>query len=119
MKYEDYLAEWKKLKKEYDQAFKDADIIKRNYNGGGIGNLQDIYDALSGGVYRDAGKVKYGHGTKYYRDIDDKTLEIVANYGALSITRPDLIEILKTDKPALVSELDKLMDTIISKYGGV
>lgn len=75
-----------------------------------------IYDALSGGVYQHTNKVRYGHGIDYYNTIDTRVKEIVANYGALSISRPDLIELLKVDKPALVSELDKLMDTIIEKY---
>lgn len=119
IEYEEYSKKWKEVKKLFNQEVKEAELIERSYNGGGINSLQDIYDALSGGVYRDTGKVTFGHGTKYYRSYDNRVKEIVANYGALSIGRPDLIELLKADKPALVSELDKLMDTIISKYGGV
>lgn len=111
--YKTYKAQWNKLNKLKND---EADILKRAYMGGGIDDLQDIYDALSGGVYRDSGKVRYGHGTKYFRSKDNRVEEIVANYGALSISRPDLIDLLKADKPALVSELDKLMDTIIEKY---
>lgn len=116
MKYSDYETEWKKLKKEYDQVFKDLDLEERTLMGGGVNNLEDIYDALSGGLYRDTGKVKFGHGSKYYSNYNNRVYEIVANYGMLSISRPDLIDLLKADKPALVSELDKLMDIIIEKY---
>lgn len=116
MPYSEYESTWKKLKKEYDQAFKYLDLEERSLMGGGVNNLEDIYDALSGGIYRDTGKVKFGHGSKYYSNYDSRVHEIVANYGALSITRPDLIELLKADKPQLVNELDKLMDIIIEKY---
>lgn len=111
--YKTYKSQWNKLNRVKND---EADTLKRAYMGGGVDDLQDIYDALSGGVYRDSGKVRYGHGSKYFRSKDNRVEEIVANYGALSISRPDLIELLKADKPALVSELDKLMDTIIEKY---
>ena len=89
----------------------------RNAIGGNIGNLQDIYDALSGGSLRDRGKVLFGHGSRYYMSIDSRVQEIVANYASLSITRPDLIEILKKDYPQLVDELDKYVDELLKKVG--
>lgn len=116
--YTEYKQEWAKVNKMWRDNFKEAEYEQRRFMGGGVNNLEDIYDALSRGVYRDSNKVRYGHGTKYYRDVDSRVKEIVANYGALSISRPDLIELLKADKPALVSELDKLMDSIINEYGG-
>ena len=116
--YAEYKNEWAKVNELWRESFKEAGYNQRRLMGGGINNLEDIYDALSGGLYRDSGKVTYGHGSKYYKTIDSRVKEIVANYGTLAISRPDLIELLKADKPALVSELDKLMDSIISKYGG-
>lgn len=113
--YSDYTSEWKRYKKLRDE---EINIAERNHMGGGINSLQDIYDALSRGSYRDEGIVKFGHGKRYYRSNDNVVTEIVANYGVLSIHRPDLIKMLKADKPELVNELDKLMDTIVSKYGG-
>ena len=113
--------------KEYDKRWKaltkarnlEIDELERNYMGGGVGSLQDIYDALSGGMYRDNGTVTFGHGSKYYLFSNDaRVKEIVANYSALSITRPDLIELLRADKPELVNALDEFMDEIITKYGG-
>lgn len=113
--YSDYQKEWKRIKALRDE---ESNSLQRGFMGGGINSLQDIYDALSKGVYRDAGVVTYGHGKRYYASADNIVTEIVANYGALSIHRPDLIKMLKADKPELVNELDKLMDTIINKYGG-
>ena len=81
--------------------------------GGGIDDLQDIYDALSGGEYRDNKTVIFGHGSKTYKDINSRIKETVANYGALSITRPDLVELLKKDKPQLVEQLDILIDKML------
>ena len=57
--------------------------------------------------------VHYGHGRGYYAETRKRTSEIIANYGALSITRPDLIELLREDKPELVSALEKLVKDMI------
>ena len=89
----------------------------RNIMGGGIGNLEDIYDALSGGTYRDNHTVLYGHGSKYYRDYNSRVEETIANYGALSITRPDLIKLLAEDKPEVVAGLDGIIKEMIKKAG--
>ena len=86
--------------------------------GGGIGNLQDIYDALSGGKYRDNGTVIYGHGSKYYgRNTETAIHETIANYGALSVARPDLIKALRNDKPELVAELEATVKAMLEKAG--
>ena len=113
-KYRVYEKEVKKLRSEM------ADVIdyeSRNLLGGGIGNLQDIYDALSGGQYRSDGTVIYGHGKEYYRSNDSKIHETIANYASLSITRPDLIEMLKKDKPELVTELENTIKEMVKKVG--
>lgn len=91
----------------------------RNIMGGGIGNLQDIYDALSGGLFRDTGVVKYGHGGKYYQSVSSRVHETIANYAALSVTRPDLIDLLRDDKPDLVAELEALIVELLKKAGDV
>jgi len=114
-----------KAYKEYEKVSKklrsnmvdEIDYASRNAMGGGIGNLQDIYDALSKGSYRDSGIVKYGHGSKYYRSAESQIHETVANYGALSITRPDLVKLLKADKPELVEELDKFIQAMLERVG--
>ena len=41
--------------------------------------------------------------------------EIVANYASLSVTRPDLIELLKKDKPELVKALDEMLEEMAKK----
>ena len=112
--YSDYKKQYNKL-----IAAKDAerDYMARNIMGGGIGNLQDIYDALSGGAFRDAGKVIYGHGSSYYRYTESRVHETIANYAALSVTRPDLIDLLRADKPELVAELDATIVELLKKAG--
>lgn len=113
--YNDYKKQYNKL-----VAAKDAerDYLARNIMGGGIGNLQDIYDALSGGVFRDAKKVIYGHGSSYYMHMESRVHETIANYAALSVTRPDLIKLLRADKPELVAELDATIAELLKKAGG-
>lgn len=112
---------YKDYKKQYNKliAAKDAerDRMARNIMGGGIGNLQDIYDALSGGSFRDAGKVIYGHGSSYYRYTESRVHETIANYAALSVTRPDLIDLLRADKPELVAELEETIAELLKKAG--
>ena len=78
-----------------------------------MGALEDIYDALSGGLYRDIGIVRFGHGTKVFNNINSRIKETVAEYGTLSIMRPDLVKMLKKDKPELVKELDNLIDKML------
>ena len=113
-KYRLYEKEAKKLEKWYEE---ELDYQCRNIMGGGVNALQDIYDALSGGAYRDDGTVLYGHGSKYYRSTDNRVQETLANYGALSVARPDLIEMLRADKPELVAELEATVEAMIEKAG--
>lgn len=107
----------KKAKKLLAKTAEDIDYASRNAMGGGVDNLQDIYDALSKGSYRDKHIVKYGHGGEYYASADKQIHETVANYAALSVTRPDLIKLLKADKPELVAELDKFVQAMLKKVG--
>lgn len=113
-KYKKYEKERKKL---YTLMGDEIDAGCRDAMGGGIGELQDIYDALSGGRARDSGAVHYGHGSSYFRSLDKKKAEIIANYGALSVTRPDLIDLLREDKPELVEALDKMVEEMLKKVG--
>ena len=54
---------------------------------------------------------------KYYSSLDNQASEIIANYGQLKIMRPDLVELLKQDKPKLVEALDSLIDDMLKKVG--
>lgn len=108
----------KGLKSLYTECEDVIDYETRNEMNG-INALQDIYDALSAGQYRDTGVVKYGHGSKYYRDKESQIHEIWANYSSLSLTRPDLIKLLKDDKPELVAALDEIKAEILKKVGGM
>ena len=112
--YKQYEKEAKKLLKEVNESI---DYNSRNIMGGGICNLQDIYDALSGGQYRASGIVRYGHGTQYYSVKERRVMETIANYASLSVTRPDLIDMLRKDKPDLCKALDELIQDFIKKAG--
>ena len=115
LSYSDYKKAFNKLKRE---ASEQIDYRCRNAMGGGISSLEDIYDALSGGSARDAGLVRYGHGSKYYRKVGKRAEETLANYGALSIVRPDLVEMLRKDKPELVEALEEVIQDMLKKAGG-
>jgi hypothetical protein len=106
----------KGLKSLYSECEDVIDYETRNEMNG-INALQDIYDALSAGRYRDKGIVKYGHGSKYYRSEESQIHEIWANYCSLELTRPDLIKLLKEDKPELVTALDEIKAEILKKVG--
>lgn len=89
----------------------------RNAMGGGISSLEDIYDAFSAGTAREAGLVRYGHGASYYRDIANRCEETLANYGALSVVRPDLVELLRQEEPELVEALEEVIQEMLKKAG--
>lgn len=110
--YKTYKKEYNRIKKKFEET---VDYEQRNALGGGICQLEDIYDALSGGYYRDSGVVRYGHGGSYYRKTGKVINEIVANYASLSVTRPDLIDLLKKDKPELVKALDEMLEEMVKK----
>lgn len=112
--HNDYRKQYNKLKAMLEQ---ERDYQCRNIMGGGIGNLQDIYDALSGGEAQASGSVIYGHGRSYYRYTESRVHETIANYAALSVTRPDLIDLLQTDKPELVAELNATIVELLKKVG--
>ena len=113
--YRKYEKEAKKLRTAMEV---ERDYESRNIMGGGVCNLQDIYDALSKGTYRANGTVAYGHGQRYYATEGNRIKETVANYTSLSVTRPDLIDMLRKDKPELCAELDNLIIELIKKAGG-
>lgn len=114
--YKGYKKALSKLEKAIEE---EREYLSRNIMGGGIGNLEDIYDALSGGTFRDRDIVKYGHGSSYYRSMDDRRAETLANYGALSVLRPDLVAMLAEDKPELVEALAGTITEMLGMVGGV
>lgn len=105
--YSDYKKQWNALIREEEA---ERDYQCRNLCGGGVSMLSDIYDALSGGSYRDNGTLIYGHGGKYYRQAGSAEAEIFANYMSLSVNNPDLIDMLRKDKPDLCDALDQMIE---------
>ena len=69
----------------------------------------DIFDALSGGEHQGNGALLHGHGGSYYRRTGTTESEIFANDMSLSVNRPDLVDMLRRDKPELCSALDDLI----------
>lgn len=110
-------SEWQdKRSKLYKQYEKQSDYFVRNEMGG-LNSFTDIYDALSGGAFRDSGVVDFGHGGRYYGKVSSRSHEIWANYCALSVTRPDLIEVLRRDKPELAKALDDMTSEMLGDMG--
>lgn len=100
-------------KKLWKEIVAESDKEIRSFKGGGISGLQDIYDAISNGVFRDTGEVLYGHGSSYYQDkhrSNPNCSESLANYAALSIGHPELIEILAEDYPEVVKALRQCVE---------
>lgn len=100
-------------KKIWKEIVAESDKEIRSFKGGGISGLQDIYDAISNGVFRDTGEVLYGHGSSYYQDkhrSNPNCSESLANYAALSIGHPELIEILAEDHPEIVKALRQCVE---------
>ena len=100
-------------KKIWKEIVAESDKEIRSFKGGGISGLQDIYDAISNGVFRDTGEVLYGHGSSYYQDRhrnNPNCSESLANYAALSIGHPELIEILAEDHPEVVKALRQCVE---------
>ena len=112
--YEQYEKEAKKI---YKEMIANVEYQCRNIMGGGIDKLQDIYDALSSGSYRTNEVVIYGHGRQYYSNVENQIVETIANYASLSVTRPDLIELLRKDKPELCKALDEVIIELLKKVG--
>lgn len=110
--YSTYKKQWSTAKKNQNYEWSEA---PREFMGGGVCHFQDIYDALSGGGHYDLNNIRYGHGSKYYRFPKERIKEIFASYSALSIQRPDLIEMLRKDKPELVNTLDEIVTEMLEQ----
>lgn len=110
--YAEYNKKWNASKRDRDA---EIDYLARNLLGGGVTEVSDIYDALSGGSYLDSRTLLYGHGGKYYINAEKRNSEIFANYMSLSVNRPDLVEMIRKDKPDLCNALDELIDEMAGK----
>lgn len=110
-----YNSLFKKLQKEVNE---EADNKRRALFGGGVSGLQDIYDAVSKGTFRDTGQVTYGHGSAYYTDrrrANPNCSESLANYASLCIGHPELIDILAEDYPEIVTALRGCVEAMLKE----
>lgn len=110
-----YYSLFKKLQKEINE---EADNKRRALFGGGVSGLQDIYDAVSKGTFRDTGQVTYGHGSAYYTDrrrTNPNCSESLANYASLCVGHPELIDILAEDYPEIVTALRGCVEAMLKE----
>jgi len=110
-----YNSLFKKLQKEVNE---EADNKRRALFGGGVSELQDIYDAVSKGTFRDTGQVTYGHGSAYYTDrrrTNPNCSESLANYASLCVGHPELIDILAEDYPEIVTALRGCVEAMLKE----
>lgn len=110
-----YNSLFKKLQKEVNE---EADNKRRAIFGGGVSGLQDIYDAVSKGTFRDTGQVTYGHGSAYYTDrrrTNPNCSESLANYASLCVGHPELIDILAEDYPEIVTALRGCVEAMLKE----
>lgn len=110
-----YNSLYKKLSKEVNE---EADNERRALFGGGVSGLQDIYDAVSKGTFRDTGQVTHGHGSAYYTDrrrTNPNCSESLANYASLCVGHPELIDILAEDYPEIVTALRGCVEAMLKE----
>lgn len=110
-----YNSLFKKLQKEVNE---EADNKRRALFGGGVSGLQDIYDAVSKGTFRDTGQVTYGHGSAYYTDrrrTNPNCSESLANYASLCVGHTELIDILAEDYPEIVTALRGCVEAMLKE----
>lgn len=110
-----YNSLFKKLQKEVNE---EASNKRRALFGGGVSGLQDIYDAVSKGTFRDTGQVTYGHGSAYYTDrrrTNPNCSESLANYASLCVGHPELIDILAEDYPEIVTALRGCVEAMLKE----
>ena len=110
-----YNSLFKKLQKEVNE---EADNKSRALFGGGVSGLQDIYDAVSKGTFRDTGQVTYGHGSAYYTDrrrTNPNCSESLANYASLCVGHSELIDILAEDYPEIVTALRGCVEAMLKE----
>lgn len=110
-----YNSLFKKLQKEVNE---EAGNKCRALFGGGVSGLQDIYDAVSKGTFRDTGQVTYGHGSAYYTDrrrTNPNCSESLANYASLCVGHPELIDILAEDYPEIVTALRGCVEAMLKE----
>lgn len=110
-----YNSLFKKLQKEVNE---EADNNRRALFGGGVSGLQDIYNAVSKGTFRDTGQVTYGHGSAYYTDrrrTNPNCSESLANYASLCVGHPELIDILAEDYPEIVTALRGCVEAMLKE----
>lgn len=111
--YNQYVKEYNAMARKYEREIK---MKSEAYGGGGPSTLQGIYDSLSKGKFRAHGIVKFGHSLDYFqKDPKARNEEVIADYVALNIVRPDLADLLRKDQPKLCKALDNVIDKMVER----
>ena len=73
----------------------------------GVSSLQGIYDSINGGKLQASGATRLGHPKWYFKNNPkNKATEALADYIALKVTSPELVELFRKDKPKIAKALD-------------
>lgn len=107
--------------KEREKARKEAAIRsakRRRAMMDGATSLQGIYDAIYEGKCRSQKIVRYGHRESYYRNKENRAMELLADYVALKATNPKLAQLFIDDKPEIAASLDNMIEEMTKKLRG-
>lgn len=105
--YQEYNKRWKEISLAIEET-------PRNIMGV-WGNYTDIIDALTDGYARDKGLVMYGHGGRYYSNIRNGPIEIVANYNTIAINSPEVYAFMQKELPELVQALQEYEKSLLKE----
>lgn len=98
-----YLELSKRKEKIWKDAAKKASRESRKAHNG-LNAVEDIYDAISGGTFRDRTPGSYGHGSRYYGHNpggENAAAETIANYCSLALANPELFQLMAEEQPEI------------------
>ena len=121
--------DWKTDKEDFDKLVKarkttETEMCNRHQAelralNDGVASLQGIYASISGGELSASGEVKFGHDRSYFRKARGaKAQEALAEYVALRVTSPELVEMFRRDKPEIAKALDRTIEEIGKRLKG-
>ena len=110
-KYNLWVDETNKVIKEYNKKM----VNCLETPGGQLGNM---YDAISGGALKDAGKTVMGHGKKYFKHTSDRVSEMLSIYAEMQFVGGKQLEIFRNDYPDVAKMLDGMYADMVKKVKG-
>lgn len=103
---------YRQLDKERDKIYSEQNLAidyasRKAMNG--FDGIEDIVDAIENGHARDSGKVRYGHGAKYYRDRTNADNETLSNYCGIMMCCPEAAQVLKEEFPEICEGMHNIV----------